>query len=232
MIDECFTVCVCSSRQILDRKKISLLVSSLRSSDIIVKLIPDLCKLVSCGSDELDEIAKDIVVGCHSRAMNALFASKGITLKKTINIREENIEDALLKLQIPIVHDDELDKKNIDEISALPSEENNDVWFPIIDKDKCVSCGKCFDFCLFDVYSFDNGEIKIINPQNCKINCPACARICPSQAIIFPKYDKSPINGGTAIEEVVSLEMKDIYNKALRERLERRRAGVRLYKKD
>ena len=37
-------------------------------------------------------------------------------------------------------------------------------------------------------------------PANCKTNCPACARICPEAAIMFPKLEEAPINGA-AIED-------------------------------
>ena len=37
--------------------------------------------------------------------------------------------------------------------------------------------------------------VQVAQPHKCKTGCPACARVCPYAAIIFPKYDKSPING-------------------------------------
>src|SRR5262249_33509663 len=30
---------------------------------------------------------------------------------------------------------------------------------------------------------------------SCKTNCPACSRVCPEAAIMFPKYKAGPING-------------------------------------
>ena len=38
--------------------------------------------------------------------------------------------------------------------------------------------------------------------------CPACARTCPEQAIIFPKHTESPIDGGEGQMEV--LDPKDV----------------------
>ena len=67
--------------------------------------------------------------------------------------------------------------------------------------------------------------------QNCKNNCPACSRVCPAEAVIFPKYERSPINGGSASEEgVIMLDMDTMYADALRARLEQRRASVMLFK--
>lgn len=60
-------------------------------------------------------------------------------------------------------------------------------WYPVIDASRCVSCGKCADFCVFGVYSFSGGRIPVENPRACKDKCPACARVCPKSAVIFPK---------------------------------------------
>ncbi|RJP34528.1 MAG: ferredoxin family protein [Candidatus Omnitrophota bacterium] len=75
-------------------------------------------------------------------------------------------------------------------------------WFPTIDYDRCVNCHQCLSFCLFDVYGLDaQGRIKVQNPIQCKTDCPACSRICPESAIIFPKYKNEPINGGEVQED-------------------------------
>ncbi len=69
-------------------------------------------------------------------------------------------------------------------------------WFPVIDYSRCTNCMQCLSFCLFDVYgvSADN-KIQVQNNDNCKTNCPACSRVCPEVAIMFPKYQNGPING-------------------------------------
>ena len=69
-------------------------------------------------------------------------------------------------------------------------------WFPVIDYDRCTNCMQCLSFCLFDVYSVDaDNQIQVQNNDNCKTNCPACSRVCPEVAIMFPKYSGGPING-------------------------------------
>jgi Pyruvate/2-oxoacid:ferredoxin oxidoreductase delta subunit len=69
-------------------------------------------------------------------------------------------------------------------------------WFPVIDYDRCTNCMQCLSFCLFGVYGADsNGHIQVQNQDNCKTNCPACSRVCPEAAIMFPKYKAGPING-------------------------------------
>jgi Pyruvate/2-oxoacid:ferredoxin oxidoreductase delta subunit len=69
-------------------------------------------------------------------------------------------------------------------------------WFPVIDYDRCTNCMQCLSFCLFGVYGVDEqNRIQAQNHDNCKTNCPACSRVCPEAAIMFPKYKAGPING-------------------------------------
>jgi NAD-dependent dihydropyrimidine dehydrogenase PreA subunit len=69
-------------------------------------------------------------------------------------------------------------------------------WFPVIDYQRCTNCMQCLSFCLFDVYgSTTEGKIQVRNQNNCKTDCPACSRVCPEVAILFPKYRHGPING-------------------------------------
>ncbi|MBI1357383.1 MAG: 4Fe-4S dicluster domain-containing protein [Acidobacteria bacterium] len=70
-------------------------------------------------------------------------------------------------------------------------------WFPVIDYDRCTNCMQCLSFCLFDVYGASKeGKIQVQNQDNCKTDCPACSRVCPEVAILFPKYRHGPIHGG------------------------------------
>jgi Pyruvate/2-oxoacid:ferredoxin oxidoreductase delta subunit len=69
-------------------------------------------------------------------------------------------------------------------------------WFPVIDYGRCTNCMQCLTFCLFDVYGVSSEkQIRVQNPSNCKTECPACSRVCPEVAILFPKYKMGPING-------------------------------------
>lgn len=71
-------------------------------------------------------------------------------------------------------------------------------WFPVIDYQRCTNCMQCLSFCLFDVYGVTpEGNIQVRNQTNCKTECPACSRVCPEVAIMFPKYRHGPINGET-----------------------------------
>ncbi|MCF6310960.1 MAG: ferredoxin family protein [Verrucomicrobiales bacterium] len=80
-------------------------------------------------------------------------------------------------------------------------------WFPVIDFDRCTNCMQCLSFCLFDVYSVDDEQqIEVRNQDNCKTNCPACSRVCPEVAIMFPKYKAGPINGDEVSENDLNRE--------------------------
>jgi NAD-dependent dihydropyrimidine dehydrogenase PreA subunit len=69
-------------------------------------------------------------------------------------------------------------------------------WFPVIDYSRCTNCMQCLSFCLFDVYGVSSeSKIQVQNQSNCKTECPACSRVCPEVAIMFPKYRHGPING-------------------------------------
>ncbi len=69
-------------------------------------------------------------------------------------------------------------------------------WFPVIDYSRCTNCMQCLSFCLFDVYGVSGEQkIQVQNQSNCKTDCPACSRVCPEVAIMFPKYRHGPING-------------------------------------
>jgi len=60
-------------------------------------------------------------------------------------------------------------------------------WYPLIDRERCTRCGQCHEFCVFGVFERTAaGEVIIVRPDNCKPGCPACARVCPAGAVIFP----------------------------------------------
>jgi NAD-dependent dihydropyrimidine dehydrogenase PreA subunit len=70
-------------------------------------------------------------------------------------------------------------------------------WYPVLDHERCESCGHCHDFCLFGVYDREtDAGVRVSRPDHCKPGCPACSRICPQGAIIFPLYDKDPAIAG------------------------------------
>jgi NAD-dependent dihydropyrimidine dehydrogenase PreA subunit len=81
-------------------------------------------------------------------------------------------------------------------------------WCPVVDYSRCVGCRQCVDFCLFGVYELGPGDrVMVANPDNCKPGCPACSRICPARAIMFPHYEAYPAIAGSD-EGVVTPEQR------------------------
>jgi Pyruvate/2-oxoacid:ferredoxin oxidoreductase delta subunit len=89
-------------------------------------------------------------------------------------------------------------------------------WFPVIDYDRCTNCMQCLSFCLFGVYGVDEEKrIQVRDQDNCKTNCPACSRVCPEAAIMFPKYKAGPINGDVVSDSDLNREKMKIDISAL-----------------
>ncbi len=63
-------------------------------------------------------------------------------------------------------------------------------WYPTVDYSKCISCGKCVDYCKLGTYEFEekDGKKRIVvkNPNNCVVLCTGCDGICPVGAIKHP----------------------------------------------
>ena len=89
-------------------------------------------------------------------------------------------------------------------------------WFPVIDYTRCTNCMQCLSFCLFDVYGVSKeGRIQVRNQDNCKTECPACSRVCPEVAIMFPKYRHAPINGDQVSQDDMRRESMKVDISAL-----------------
>jgi NAD-dependent dihydropyrimidine dehydrogenase PreA subunit len=89
-------------------------------------------------------------------------------------------------------------------------------WYPVVDRSRCVECHQCVEFCIFGVYARDRRKHLVVkNPDNCKPGCPACSRVCPSQAIIFPLYAEDAAIAGADGVTIQSIDAAQA--RALRE---------------
>ncbi len=80
-------------------------------------------------------------------------------------------------------------------------------WYPVIDYSRCTNCMECIDFCLFGVYGVDGADRILVEQQdNCKKGCPACSRVCPENAIIFPEH-KTPAIAGSEVGTAAGLKI-------------------------
>ncbi len=69
-------------------------------------------------------------------------------------------------------------------------------WYPVIDWDRCTNCLECLNFCLFGVFASDETDSLVIEEADaCRDGCPACSRICPAGAIMFPRHEDPSIAG-------------------------------------
>jgi len=172
----------------------------LRKRGIPFVELPDLCRLTANRDAALRELADGdmlTLIACHSRAVYGMLAAAGITLDES-RLRLLDLRTMAANAILDAI----CDASPVD----LPTNSDDDwrPWFPVIDYARCSNCGQCMSFCLFGVYSRSpDGNVVVTNPRACKYNCPACARICPQVAIMFPKLGdhESPLNGDVITDE-------------------------------
>jgi NAD-dependent dihydropyrimidine dehydrogenase PreA subunit len=171
----------------------------------LIKL-SDLCGLSAIGKEKLKDVFRYsdeyLIVGCHSRSLKLLLELANVDIIKNsihyINFSELSDDDIFRDVSSFLQGSNQI--ATFEEVSAgkeWPS------WYPAIDYSRCSGCGQCADFCLFGVYEKSDGGVSVVNPVECKNNCPACARICPRTAIVFPKYKAGgAIGGSDDIDEI------------------------------
>jgi len=171
----------------------------LTRAGVVFEAVPDLCKLAADKALCLKDWASSdalTVIGCFPRTIRWLFHAGGASLDNSFDLMCLNMHTQSAEAILAAV----LERTSpVDAAQVQPViEKDGDwvPWFPVIDYDRCQTCKLCMNFCLFGVYELSaDGRVKVRQPANCKTNCPACARVCPHQAIIFPKYSETPING-------------------------------------
>ncbi len=85
-------------------------------------------------------------------------------------------------------------------------------WYPVIDYSRCTNCMECIDFCLFGVYGLDKADtILVEQPDNCRKGCPACSRVCPENAIIFPQHKTPSIAGSPEVAGSMKIDLSRLF---------------------
>ena len=85
-------------------------------------------------------------------------------------------------------------------------------WYPVIDYSRCTNCMECIDFCLFGVYGVDMADQILVESQDsCKKGCPACSRVCPENAIIFPQHKTPAIAGSDGEIAGVKIDLSKLF---------------------
>ncbi len=130
----------------------------------------------------------------------------------------------LLQLSVPATISPAMKAFEPEQLLATPGRR----WYPVIDYSRCTNCLECLDFCLFGVYGVDSMDRLLVeNQDSCKKGCPACSRVCPEQAIMFPEYKTAAIAGAPVgaisglkidLTKLFGGEVKDPLAQALAER--------------
>lgn len=85
-------------------------------------------------------------------------------------------------------------------------------WYPVIDYSRCTNCMECIDFCLFGVYGVDSVDtILVEQPDNCRKGCPACSRVCPENAIMFPQHKTPAIAGSDEAAASLKIDLSQLF---------------------
>jgi Pyruvate/2-oxoacid:ferredoxin oxidoreductase delta subunit len=193
--------CHCVQARLLSDADRQAVLARLCASGVDFEAVPDLCALAMRRDVLLQKLARAselIVIACHARAVRGLFAAAGAPLRedavKLLDLRKRPAAEILPEL--PAAAGGSRDAAQMAaELEAHA--EAKPAWFPVVDSARCTQCLQCQSFCLFGVYGKNaDGQLEVRHPGNCKPDCPACARVCPELAIIFPRYKQEPINGG------------------------------------
>jgi len=203
-------LCRCAWVDRVSPQAVAAVEEGLTEAGVAFEIVPDLCGLAAAGDGRLADWtgSDDLrIIACYPRTLRWLFDWAGAPLPAgavLVNLRTTAPAEAVaavLEGEPPRgapTGSTEQDSGTQREGDWLP-------WFPVIDYDRCVDCRQCLNFCLFGVYAAgEDGRVRVVKPDGCKTFCPACARVCPQRAIIFPKYDKPPINGDEVDEAALA----------------------------
>lgn len=139
----------------------------------------------------------------HPRALLWTLAAHGVSVPpdapngdiRCVDLREFETPDAAFATLRPAVGPQAPAAASVE---TVLDETLRERWYPVIDRTRCRDCGKCANFCLFGVYSMVDGRLRVVAPDDCKPGCPACARLCPAGAILFPRCPDPAIAGAPA----------------------------------
>jgi len=200
--------CHCANAQVTPLETREAVLRELCASGLPFEAVSDLCERSARRDPLLKRLASSarlVVAACHPRTVRCLFAASEATLceenTQFLNLRTETAETTCNSLrEIPCAENNASPQSFEtlrDQLKPNPPGLWNP-WAPVIDYDRCTGCMQCLSFCLFGVYGVDaESLLEVRNPEQCKTNCPACSRVCPEAAILFPKHHADAINGGS-----------------------------------
>ena len=194
--------CQCAYAPIIPEELKRAVAERLDHSGTPFLAVTDLCELAARRDPVLAQFAAGgpvRIAACYPRAVQWLFAAAGAPLHPEAAIFNMRVESADLVCAGLLAG--EASNPKTEEPVQPATRGAWTPWFPVIDYARCTNCMQCLSFCLFGVYGVDTeSRIQVQNQDQCKTNCPACSRVCPEAAIIFPKHAASPINGDAVSE--------------------------------
>ncbi len=176
----------------------------IRAQGLAAWRVSDLCAAVARRDPRLLALARArdlLVVACRPRAVRWLLEAAGLALAApALDVVDLRQPLAAARAELAA----RLASCQTGSFEALEYDARWISWFPVVDGERCQRCGQCASYCAFGVYSTGaGGGVSVTRPEGCKTNCPACARLCPSAAIIFPKHDEAPFDGSAIEDEEV-----------------------------
>ena len=238
--------CHCSNACVLPDETRAAVLRELCEGGFAFKAVPDLCELSARRDPLLKELSGSVVVAaCHPRTVRCLLDAADVSLAaettQYLNLRTDSPEAICAALRALPRDEKAMTSRDfqaeLDQLeSAPPATGAWNPWAPVIDFERCTGCMQCLSFCLFGVYGVDDeSQIEVRNPEQCKTNCPACARVCPEAAILFPKHAASEINGGLipgdgAKREAMKVDLSSLLGGNLYARLRERSSQPRFSK--
>lgn len=188
--------CKCTAGIISEEKQASI-AQVMKDAETDVVELHDLCAFTVNEKEKLAEINSSYehktIVACYPRAIKNMFRQNNIEMEdfEVINYREKSPDEINTEIG-------KLDKETgADKVYEVHKNSlEAPAWYPVIEESRCIYCGKCARFCVFGVYKFSKKSLEVVEPLNCKNNCPACGRTCPTSAIIFPRIKENSVLSG------------------------------------
>ncbi len=235
-------LCNCVHYDLAPKASKERLARALSQTGLEVETVDDLCGLAARRDPRLQDWAQAsslALVACFPRALRWLFHAAGAPplhgQVRLFNLRTQSPEEIITLIADCGLRIADSGRNSNPQSEIINPQSPWVPWFPVIDYDRCRNCKQCLNFCLFGVYALsEEGRVQVRKPDGCKTNCPACARMCPQKAIIFPKYTETPINGAEVPEPVsadagqeqVPPSAGDLYDKLRQRTAGRKRFSV------
>jgi len=252
--------CHCAHADVIPGETRTRILEALAASGAPYEAVADLCERAARKDPLLAHLAATPglrIVACWPRTVRWLFEAAGAPLSADAAIHNMRKDSAEVILADPVLANKSRRPGRSPGGNALagpnapgfhpgllptfPAKEPGEwiPWFPVLDYDRCQDCRQCLQFCLFGVYTEDDaGKVRVAAPEKCKTGCPACARLCPHVAIIFPKYEDGAISGDDALPAAAAadagrpqtpIDFSSLAGLDLHEALKRRQAILRAH---